>query len=74
MLTLHANHLDTLWDHLLPQGVRALPDDLARLDQVLADPGMLAPFRAQFQRRRPRWPATPCTGAGPPSPWPPTCA
>jgi IS5 family transposase len=49
MLTLHANHHDTLWDHLLPQGVRALPADLARLDQVLSDPGMLAPFRARFQ-------------------------
>ncbi len=49
MLTLHANHPDTLWDHLLPQGVRARPADLARLDQVLSDPGMLAPFRARFQ-------------------------
>ncbi len=32
MLTLHGNHPDTLWDHLLPPGVRALPADLARLD------------------------------------------
>src|SRR6266540_2721824 len=50
MLTLHANHPDTLWDHLLPEGVRALPADLARLDDSLSDPGMLAPFRARFQR------------------------
>lgn len=49
MLTLHGNDGDTLWDHLLPQGVRALPDDLARLDQVLCDPQLLAPFRARFQ-------------------------
>jgi IS5 family transposase len=49
MLTLHGNDGDTLWDHLLPQGVRALPDDLARLDQVLCDPQVLAPFRARFQ-------------------------
>jgi len=49
MLTLHANHPDTLWDHLLPEGARALPQDLARLDQVLCDPQILAPFRARFQ-------------------------
>ena len=49
MLILHANHGDTLWDQLLPQGVRALPEDLARLDQVLCDPQLLAPFLARFQ-------------------------
>jgi IS5 family transposase len=49
MLTLNGNHGDTLWDHLLPEGVRALPEDLARLDDILSDPQMLAPFRAQFQ-------------------------
>jgi hypothetical protein len=49
MLTLHANHPDTLWDQLLPDGVRTLPEDLARLDQVLCDPQILAPFRARFQ-------------------------
>jgi transposase, IS5 family len=49
MLTLHANNGDTLWDHLLPDGARALPTDLARLDAVLSDPAMLAPFRARFQ-------------------------
>ncbi len=43
MLTLNGNHGDTLWDHLLPEGVRALPADLARLDDILSDPGMLAP-------------------------------
>jgi hypothetical protein len=49
MLTLHGNHSDTLWDQLLPEGVRTLPEDLARLDQVLSDPGILAPFLARFQ-------------------------
>jgi IS5 family transposase len=49
MLTLNRNDGDTLWDHLLPEGARALPEDLARLDEVLADPGMVAPFRARFQ-------------------------
>jgi IS5 family transposase len=49
MLTLHSNHSDTLWDQLLPQGVRTLPEDLARLDQVLCDPQILAPFPTRFQ-------------------------
>jgi transposase, IS5 family len=50
MLTLHRNDGDTLWDHLLPEGARVLPEDLARLDEVLADPRMVAPFRARFER------------------------
>jgi transposase, IS5 family len=49
MLTLNRNDGDTLWDHLLPEGARVLPADLARLDEVLSDPTMLAPFRARFQ-------------------------
>jgi IS5 family transposase len=49
MLTLNGNDGDTLWDHLLPEGVRALPADLARLDDILSDPALLAPFRARFQ-------------------------
>jgi transposase, IS5 family len=49
MLTLNRNDGDTLWDHLLPAGTRVLPADLARLDDVLLDPAMLAPFRARFE-------------------------
>jgi transposase, IS5 family len=50
MLTLNRNDGDTLWDHLLPEGTRVLPRDLARLDDVLLDPAMVAPFRARFER------------------------
>ncbi|HEY3033703.1 MAG TPA: hypothetical protein VGJ54_03485 [Streptosporangiaceae bacterium] len=50
MLTLNRNDGDTLWDHLLPEGARVLPQDLARLDDVLLDPAMVAPFRARFER------------------------
>jgi transposase, IS5 family len=48
MLRVHAEQVDTLWDELLPAGARALPDDLAQLDALLADPALLAPFRARF--------------------------
>jgi IS5 family transposase len=54
MLTLNGNHGDTLWDHLLPEGVRALPADLARLDDILFDPALLAPFQARFQAQAAR--------------------
>jgi IS5 family transposase len=50
MLTLNRNDGDTLWDHLLPEGTRVLPRDLARLDDILLDPAMVAPFRARFER------------------------
>jgi transposase, IS5 family len=50
MLTLNRNDCDTLWDHLLPEGARTLPADLARLDDILGDPAMVAPFRARFER------------------------
>ena len=49
MLRLVAGQLDTLWETLLPPAVRVLPDDLARADQVLADPALLEPFRAHWR-------------------------
>ena len=42
---------DTLWDALLPAGVAVLPPDLARVDELLADPLLLAPFRALWRER-----------------------
>jgi IS5 family transposase len=41
---------ETLWDELLPAEARALPDDLAALDALLGDPGLLAPIRAHWAR------------------------
>jgi len=44
MLRLSAGQVESLWDEVLPVGVRELPEDLARLDCVLADPALLRPI------------------------------
>jgi hypothetical protein len=38
--------VESLWDEVLPVGVRELPADLAALDMVLRDPGLFAPIVA----------------------------
>ncbi|MDP9256984.1 MAG: hypothetical protein M3Q31_10570 [Actinomycetota bacterium] len=45
--------METLWDAVLPAEVLALPADLARLDALLEDGELLAPFRALWLER---WP------------------
>ncbi|MCA1678508.1 MAG: transposase [Actinobacteria bacterium] len=50
MLRLVAAQAETLWDEALPIAVRELPADLTALDGLLADPGLLAPFAAHWQR------------------------
>ena len=52
MLRVHAPQVEMLWDELLPAEARALPEDLAQLDTLLADPALLAPFRARFAAER----------------------
>jgi len=49
MLTLRGGQVESLWDEVLPIEVRELPDDLARLDRVLADPLLLAPIAAAWE-------------------------
>ncbi len=49
MLTLSAGGAESLWDELLPEQVRVLPDDLARLDELLSDPALLAPIVARCE-------------------------
>ena len=39
-----------MWDEALPIEVRELPEDLAALDRLLADPEMLAPVVAHWRR------------------------
>jgi transposase, IS5 family len=61
MLTKRAGQLETVWDGLLPDFVRVLPDDLARLDQVLDAPEVFKQFelhwgRAQLKVGRPSIP------------------
>jgi transposase, IS5 family len=48
VLTLVADRAESLWDEALPVEVRELPDDLAALDRLLADPELLAPITARF--------------------------
>ena len=37
-------------DELLPDEVRVLPDDLARLDELLSDPELLVPIAIRWER------------------------
>src|SRR5215831_2442177 len=50
MLTKDNSQVDTIWDGLFPDFVRLLPDDLARLDQVLDAPGVLKKFEQHWGR------------------------
>jgi len=44
VLTLFAGQAESLWDEALPVEVRELPEDLAALDRLLLDPGLLGPI------------------------------
>ena len=48
MLTLAAGQAESLWDEALPIEVRELPEDLARLDELLGDPALLAPIAERW--------------------------
>ena len=50
MLTLLAEQPESLWDEALPVEVRELPADLAALDGLLADPGLLGAILERFRR------------------------
>lgn len=54
MLTLVAEQPESLWDVVLPVEARELPEDLARLDVVLAQEELLRPiverWRSEFER------------------------
>ena len=55
MIRLQAAQVDTLWDPLLPAEVRALPHDLARLDQLLSAPELLRPFKTHWEQEHLRF-------------------
>ena len=38
----------SLWETILPAGLLGLPEELARVDALLDDPGFLAPFAAHY--------------------------
>jgi IS5 family transposase len=48
MLRLVGEQVESLFDEALPVEVRELPEDLARLDELLSDPGLLAPIAAAW--------------------------
>jgi IS5 family transposase len=50
MLRLAGEQVESLLDGLLPVEVRELPDDLAVLDRLLADPRLLAPVEQAWDR------------------------
>jgi len=61
MLTKEAGQVETVWDPILPELLRSLPEDLARLDQVLDTPKVMVRFeqhwgRANLQVGRPSIP------------------
>jgi hypothetical protein len=47
---MQATGVESLWDEILPAEVKALPEDLAALDQLLADPALLAPIAVRWER------------------------
>jgi len=50
VLTLLADAQESLWEAMLPAEVRALPDDLAKLDELLSDLAVLAPIAIRWER------------------------
>jgi transposase, IS5 family len=50
VLTLLAGRAESLWDEVLPVEVRELAVDLAALDVLLGDPGLLGPIVHRFRR------------------------
>jgi IS5 family transposase len=48
MLRLAGEQVESLFDEALPIGVRELPEDLARLDVLLSDPGLLEPIAERW--------------------------
>ena len=50
MLRLEGGQVESLWDEVLPGRLRELPEDLARIDALLGEEVLLAPFEAHWQR------------------------
>jgi hypothetical protein len=42
------NPQPSLWETILPAGMAALPEELARVDALLDDPGFLAPLATHY--------------------------
>ena len=55
MLRLEGEQVESLFDEALPMEVRELPEDLARLDVLLSDPGLLAPIAQCWDAAAREW-------------------
>ena len=51
MLRLVGGQVETLFDEALPTEARELPEELARLDSLLADPALLEPVERTWEHR-----------------------
>jgi IS5 family transposase len=51
MLRLGDGQVECLWDDVLPEEARALPEDLAALDVLLRDPAVLRPIGSHWQQQ-----------------------
>jgi IS5 family transposase len=54
MLRLQGGQVESLWDELLPERLRELPEDLAQIDALLRDEALLAPIEAHWEREAER--------------------
>lgn len=50
MLRLQGGQVECLWDEVLPERLRELPDDLAQIDELLRDESLLEPIEEHWQR------------------------
>jgi transposase, IS5 family len=50
MLRLQGGQVESLWDEVLPERLRELPEDLARIDALLRDEALLSPIGAHWDR------------------------
>ena len=50
MLRLVGGQVESLWDEVLPEKLRELPEDLARIDGLLRDEALLSPIEAHWER------------------------
>ena len=50
MLRLQGGQVESLWDEVLPEKLRALLEDLVQMDELLRDGGLLAPIEAHWDR------------------------
>src|SRR3990170_4324372 len=50
MLRLQGGQVESLWDEVLPEKLRELPEDLTQIDALVRDEALLAPIEAHWQR------------------------